>query len=113
MRFNTLFATISGLAVAYAQVGTINGPVIPGTTGALGDAAITTRNPPGVTYQAILPNRNTTNIRGYVAGTSNTNGTGVVFNINIFGLPNPSLGPFSLSSSHTHPVFVLVGEASS
>ena len=97
MQTKTLLAALSGLALTAAQVNTINGPIVPGTTGKLGDAAITQQNPQGVTYQAILPDSQTSGVRGYVAGTSNANGTGVQFNINIYGLPDQSLGPFSMS----------------
>jgi hypothetical protein len=84
--------------------GTIVGPVVPGTTGKLGNASVVTTNPGGVTYTAILPDTPNTSIRGYVAGTSNANGTGVNFNINIYGLPDMSLGPFS--TFNPHPVCV-------
>jgi len=46
---------------------------------------------------------NTTNIRGYIAATSNANGTGVVFNINFYGFPDMSLGPF-VYHIHAFPV---------
>ncbi|MCJ1226028.1 hypothetical protein MMC12_002677 [Toensbergia leucococca] len=103
-----LLSALGGLALVNAQVtplidGTIDGPVVPGTTGKLGNAAITESNPSGVTYQAILPNSNTTTIRGYIAGTSNSNGTGVVFNVNFYGFPSESLGPF-LYHIHDQPV---------
>lgn len=65
-----------------------------GPTGALGNAAIVQGNPVGVTYTATLPNVSRSDIRGFVAGTSNANGTGVFFNINLSGLPDASLGPF-------------------
>jgi len=83
---SSLFLTVaaSGLALVQAQ----------GATGKLGDAAVVTGNPAGVTYTAILPNSNSTGIRGYVAGTSTSNGTGVNFNINLYGFPDASLGPF-------------------
>lgn len=68
--------------------------VVDAATGQLGDAAIVQGNPVGVTYTATLPNSPTTGIRGYVAGTSNANGTGVNFNVNLFGFPDSSLGPF-------------------
>ena len=97
MYTKTLLAALSGLALTTAQVNTI----VPGTTGKLGDAAITEQNPQGVTYQAILPDSKTSGVRGYVAGTSNANGTGVQFNINIYGLPDLSLGPFSMSFLHS------------
>lgn len=89
MRCSTLIAAFAaGLALAVDPV--------PGTTGELGPAAIVESNPKGVTYQAILPNKNTTGVRGYIAGTSNANGTGVVFNINFYGFANfDTLGPFS------------------
>lgn len=97
MRSSTLIAAFAaGLALAADPV--------PGTTGELGPAAIVESNPKGVTYQAILLNKTTTGVRGYIAGSSNTNGTGVVFNINFYGFANfDTLGPFSklpcLSSS--------------
>lgn len=89
MRSSTLIAAFAaGLALATDPV--------PGTTGKLGAAAIVEGNPKGVTYQAILPNKNTTGLRGYIAGTSNANGTGVVFNINFYGFPDfETFGPFS------------------
>lgn len=88
--YSAILATaLTGLSVANAAA-----PIVPGTTGKLGDAAIVTTNPPGITYTATLPNSTTSDIRGFVAGTSNANGTGVVFNINLSGFPDPSLGPF-------------------
>ncbi|KAI4173017.1 MAG: hypothetical protein LQ348_006650 [Seirophora lacunosa] len=77
--------------------------VVDAATGQLGDAAIVQGNPVGVTYTATLPNSLTTGIRGYVAGTSNANGTGVNFNVNLFGFPDSSLGPF-LYHIHDQPV---------
>ena len=94
MYMSVVFAAISALSLAMAQIGTIDGPVIPGTTGKLGDAKITTNNPAGVTYTAFLPTSNSTGIRGYIAATSNANGTGVNFNVNLYGFPSASLGPF-------------------
>lgn len=88
---STLFiAALSSFALARAQSPT----PVPGTTGELGPAAEVEGNPPGVTYQAILPESKKSTIRGYVAGTSSPDGKGVDFNINIFGLPDSSLGPF-------------------
>lgn len=84
-------AALSGLALVNAQA-----PVpVPGVTGKLGDAPITTNNPAGVTYTAFLPERNTTGVRGYISATSSANGTGVVFNVNLSGFPSAALGPFS------------------
>ncbi|MCJ1254310.1 hypothetical protein MMC24_002125 [Lignoscripta atroalba] len=107
MHSKTLLTALSGLALVSAQVplinGTISGPIVPGTTGRLGDAEITENNPVGVVYQAILPNRNTSDIRGYIAGTANSNGTGVQFNINFFGFPSAALGPF-MYHIHDQPI---------
>lgn len=92
------------LATALAALTVVHAAVpVPGTTGALGPAEIVQGNPAGVTYTAILPNKNTTTIRGYVAGTSASNGTGVVFNINLFGFPSTDLGPF-IYHIHDQPV---------
>lgn len=88
---SSLFAiALAGLVVVHAAL------PVPGTTGELGPAEIVEGNPAGVTYTAILPNKNTTTIRGYVAGTSASNGTGVNFNINLYGFPSSDLGPFSM-----------------
>ena len=66
-------------------------------TGKLGDAPITTNNVAGVSYQATLPDRNTTGLRGQITAVSGGNGTGVTFNINFYGFPAASQGPFSAS----------------
>ncbi len=80
-----------------------DGPVIPGTTGKLGNAQIVQGNPAGVSYQATLPNTNTftdTTIRGSVKATSNSNGTGVVFSVNLSGFPAGDVnGPYRMSPS--------------
>ena len=91
MHSTIALAALSGLALCNAQV-----PVpVPGTTGKLGNAAITQNNPQCVTYNATLPS--TGNIHGYVAATANANGTGVFFNVYLTGLPSESLGPFRKS----------------
>lgn len=91
---STFFITaLSGLAHVCAQAPT----PVPGTVGELGPAQEVEGNPSGVTYQAILPESEKTTIRGYVAGTSSPDGRGVEFNVNIFGLPDSSLGPFGTS----------------
>jgi hypothetical protein len=69
------------------------------TTGKLGNAAITENNPNGVTYIASLPSGN--GIQGQIVGVSNTNGTGVNFNVNFYQFPDASEGPFRTQSSHT------------
>ncbi|KAI9730494.1 MAG: hypothetical protein M1834_005735 [Cirrosporium novae-zelandiae] len=58
-------------------------------------APIITNNAVGVTYSAIFPDNSETTIRGYVSGTSASNGTGTNFNVNITGLPDVNTeGPF-------------------
>ncbi|MCJ1338255.1 hypothetical protein MMC09_003541 [Bachmanniomyces sp. S44760] len=79
----------------------INGSL--GATGKLGDAPVITNEPPGVAYQAVLPNSKTTSVRGSITGVSNTNGTGVNFNVNFYGFPDMSLGPF-IYHIHNEPV---------
>lgn len=90
MHSSLLIIALTGLAAVRAAL------PVPGTTGELGPAEIVEGNPAGVTYTAILPDKNTTTIRGYVAGTSTSNGTGVNFNINLYGFPSAELGPFSM-----------------
>lgn len=101
--YSVVLATaLTSLAIVNAA-GPIDGYIVPGTTGKLGDAAIVQGNPVGVTYTATLPDSPTTDVRGSVAGTTNANGTGVNFVINLSGLPDPSLGPF-LYHIHDQPV---------
>ena len=92
MHSTLLIAALTSFAFVRAQAPT----PVPGTTGQLGPAAEVEGNPPGVTYQAILPESKKSTIRGYVAGTSSPDGKGVVFNVNIYGLPDSSLGPFRM-----------------
>ena len=56
-----------------------------------GDAPVTTNNPPGVQYIAILPKDNA--VSGSVVASSNSTGTGVNFDVSISGLPAQG-GPF-------------------
>ncbi|MCJ1396586.1 hypothetical protein MMC18_009477 [Xylographa bjoerkii] len=92
------------LALVNAQADSIFGPIIPGTTGKLGDAPVISNNTIGVTYQAVLPQSSTTGFRGYILGSSVTNGTGVVFSTNFYGFSDEaSLGPF-LYHIHDSPV---------
>lgn len=104
MHSTIAFAALSGLVLVHAQVPgattiegspTYDGLPVPGTTGKLGNAAITQNNPQCVTYNATLPS--TGSIHGYVAATANANGTGVFFNVYFTGLPSESLGPFCKS----------------
>ncbi len=89
-----LAIALAGLTMVNAQAPGAPVP-IPGVTGKLGDATVVDDNEAGVTYTAFLPNRTTSDLRGFVAGTSNANGTGVNFAISVSGFPDPSLGPFS------------------
>ena len=103
MHSSILFTLASGFVLASAQAPT----PVPGVTGALGPAQIVEGNPAGVSYVATLPDRDDTNIRGSVVGTSNSNGTGVIFQISLSGLPDASLGPFrkfhNPPLAHQHP----------
>lgn len=101
MHSTIALAALSGLALVNAQIPgattiegspTYDGLPVPGTTGKLGNAAITQNNPQCVTYNATLPSSGS--IQGYVAATANANGTGVFFNVFLTGLPSESLGPF-------------------
>jgi hypothetical protein len=71
------------------------------TMGKLGEATITENNPSQVAYVATLPTGN--GIQGQIEGVSNTNGTGVNFNINFFNFPDASEGPFRKQSCHSSP----------
>lgn len=101
MHSTLLIAALTSFAFVRAQAPT----PVPGTTGQLGPAAEVEGNPPGVTYQAILPESKKSTIRGYVAGTSSPDGKGVVFNVNIYGLPDSSLGPFRMLISFPSIIF--------
>src|ERR1700730_2539902 len=83
-----LFAVVASASLALSQ-----------TTGKLGDAAITENNPSQVAYVATFPTGN--GIQGQIEGVSNTNGTGVNFNINFFNFPDASEGPFRKQSPHS------------
>lgn len=105
-------AALSGLAFVNAQApGAIliegspvyDGPVIPGITGKLGNAAVTTNNPLGVSYTATLPQSPTTGVRGFVKATTNSNGSGVAIQVSLSGFPDASLGPFRQSLNHDSP----------
>lgn len=107
MHSKTLIVALSGLALATANHlapnGTSPGYNGPPVTGQLGDAPVTTNNPAGVTYQAILPNVNTTGIRGSISGTSGPGGQGVQYNVNFYGFPSQALAPF-IYHIHERPV---------
>ncbi|MCJ1386637.1 hypothetical protein MMC17_009763 [Xylographa soralifera] len=104
MYLNALTIITATLALVDAQAASIFGPIIPGSTGKFGDAPIITNNTVGVTYQAVLPQSTTTSFRGYIIGSSVTNGTGVVFSTNLYGFSDEAaLGPF-LYHIHESPV---------
>ena len=112
MYSKTLIVALSGLALANAAPqtqpagppnATVQGsPVYDGppalVTGELGDAPVTMNNPAGVTYQAVLPNVATTDIRGSISGTSGPGGRGVQFTVNFTGFPSLAEGPFGRPS---------------
>jgi len=87
MRFSNVISTVS-LLVALTSAE---------------DAPVSTNNVEGVVYEAFLPDTDASTIRGYIAGASNANGTGIDFNINFYGLPDQSQGPF-LYRIHASPV---------
>lgn len=64
------------------------------TTAWATDAQIVTGNPPGAQYQAKLPDRNDTTVRGAVVISTSSNGTGANVQVSISGLPDRG-GPFS------------------
>ena len=89
-----IIAFLASFALASAQ-----------TTGQLGNAVVASGEPVGVSYQAVLPNSNTTGIRGQITGTTNANGTGTSFNVNFYGFPDEAtFGPFSKSAQGPHAV---------
>lgn len=61
-------------------------------------APVTYNNPPGVQYFAVLPAD--TPVHGSVVASSNSNGTGVNFDVSITGLPAQG-GPFRESDTIT------------
>jgi hypothetical protein len=77
--------------------------IVPGTTGQLGDAAVVTDNPEGVTYRATLPDTPKSGIRGFISGTTAPGGTGVQFVVHFEGFPSPALGPF-MYHVHDQPI---------
>lgn len=78
-----------------------DGPVIPGTTGKLGNAQVVSGNPEGASYVAQLPSVNTftnTTIRGSVKATTNAGGIGVGFSVDLTGFPAGDVnGPYRRS----------------
>lgn len=117
MYFAIALAILPGFSLVNSQVlgatlierSPSDGPVIPGVTGKLGNAAITTNNPLGVSYTATLPDSPTTGVRGFVKATTNSNGTGVAIQVSLSGFPDASLGPFRESMDYDnyllHPIF--------
>ena len=111
MRSIAAIAALSGLALVSAQNppaptpsnavtiegdASYDGPVIKGTTGKLGNAAVVSNNPAGVVYKATLPNSKTSGVRGSVTASSASQG--LSFSVSLSGLPSSDLGPFSKSS---------------
>ena len=75
---------------------------IAGLVAAAPDAPVTSGNPLGATHMAVLPNSNFTTIRGTVTGTTNNNGTGVIFTVAFNNVPS-SGGPY-IYHIHNDPV---------
>lgn len=97
--YTSAAVVLSALALVNAQTIREDGTA----TGELGDAQIVNGNPQGVTYTATLPDRDDTEIRGFISGTSNSNGTGVTFTVDFTGFPSEELGPY-LYHVHDQPV---------
>jgi len=90
-----IIVPLAFVALASAQV-----------TGQLGNAVVASGEPIGASYQAVLPNSNSTSIRGQITGTTNANGTGVSWNVNFYGFPDEAtFGPFSKSPRKRHSNF--------
>ncbi|KAI4155265.1 MAG: hypothetical protein LQ340_001098 [Diploschistes diacapsis] len=73
-----------------------------GLVAAASDAPITTNNPLGATYMAMLPCSNSTPIRGSVLGTTNSNGSGIDFTVSLDHIPVTG-GPY-IYHIHQYPV---------
>jgi len=71
-------------------------------TGSLGNATVSTNNPEGAYYIAVLPNLENTNIRGAVVASTTPDRTGVSFQVTLNGFPTDG-GPF-LYHIHEHQV---------
>ncbi|KAK0738149.1 superoxide dismutase [Schizothecium vesticola] len=71
-------------------------------TGKLGDAMAIMNNPPGAAYSAMFDGGDGSSVKGKVAAMSGPGGKGVMFDLNIMGLPM-SGGPFSYHL-HDQPV---------
>ena len=108
---NIALAALSGAALVTAQNppaatpsnavlisgdASYDGPVIPGTTGKLGNAALVNDNPVGAVYQAVLPATKQYG-RGYVKAVTGAGGKGIQFSVSFSGLPPATAGPFRMS----------------
>ncbi|KAF2657509.1 Cu,Zn superoxide dismutase-like protein [Lophiostoma macrostomum CBS 122681] len=89
MRFS-IYAIVAAASAVSAQSSTASAPEITG-------------NPIGVQYQATLPDKAGTTVRGVVKASSGGDGKGVAFQIEVSGLPDASLGPF-MYHIHEKPV---------
>ncbi|KAH6691755.1 cytosolic Cu/Zn superoxide dismutase [Plectosphaerella plurivora] len=98
----------SVLPVVLATVGRVAAQDAP-TTGELGDAEIVVGNPPGLVYEAVLPDEPffagvaiEGNVKGSIIATSAPDGVGVEFKVQFSNLPKEG-GPFSYHI-HSAPV---------
>ncbi|KAK2767808.1 hypothetical protein FQN54_003967 [Arachnomyces sp. PD_36] len=67
------------------------------------EAPVVTDNPVGATYEALFVKSADIDIRGSVSLSSGATGTGAIVDIDLFGLPDEELGPFSYHI-HVAPV---------
>ncbi|KAI1972575.1 Cell surface superoxide dismutase [Cu-Zn] 4 [Ophidiomyces ophidiicola] len=79
MRYALLAGSLLGLAAAQ--------------TGKLGDAYVTTNNPPNTLYQATLLDKPNTDIRGTVTVRGAPDGRGIYYDVDMSGFPSTG-GPF-------------------
>lgn len=71
-------------------------------TGELGDAKVVQDNPIGPIYKATLLDKDDTELRGSVIGTTTNKGRGVIFDVEFWGFPDEAeYGPFSKYPSYT------------
>ncbi|KAI9800771.1 MAG: hypothetical protein M1833_003188 [Piccolia ochrophora] len=91
MQSAIVLSALAGFALTSAQV-----------TGKLGDAVAVTDNPVGISYQAKLPELETTEVRGYVTATGGADGNGIEVSVSFTGIPATG-GPF-MYHVHDQPV---------
>lgn len=103
MRTSSIISLLAAAAVSLVTAQSIK-------TGDLGNATVVVNNPPGVVYQATLPDTafdkaafpNGGNVQGSIAATANPDGIGIWFKVRFSNLPKEG-GPFTYHI-HVDPV---------